>query len=294
MKILLTGRNGQVGWELERSLPRLGEVIATDRETLDLADAEAIRRIVRATRPDVIVNAAAYTAVDRAESEPELAMRINARAPAVLAEEAQQTDAILVHYSTDYIFDGTKAGPYTEADAPNPLNVYGVTKLEGEQAVAASGCRHVTFRTSWVYASRGRNFLLTMLKLAQERRTLRVVSDQRGTPTWARDIASATVEVLSRPEVAQQGAMGLYNLAAEGDTTWYGFAQTIFKSPRLAELMIEPPILAAIASESFAAAARRPLNSRLDGSRLAGCIGRRLPAWEHSLEKCMEEIPVGA
>src|SRR5262245_60619484 len=182
MRILLTGRTGQVGWELERALPALGDVIATDRETLDLSDPDAIRGVVRDARPEVIVNAAAYTAVDRAESEPELARQINGVAPGVLAEEAKRTGALLVHFSTDYVFDGTKTTPYTEEDRPNPLNVYGRTKLEGERAVAAAGCRYLTLRTSWVYASRGKNFLLAVLRLASTQPELRIVDDQYGAP----------------------------------------------------------------------------------------------------------------
>jgi dTDP-4-dehydrorhamnose reductase len=189
VKILLTGPTGQVGWELAPQLSRLGEVIAPDRQALDLADADAIGALVRELRPDVIVNAAAYTAVDRAESEPDLALAINGTAPGVLADEAKRLGALLVHYSTDYVFDGAKVEPYTEDDTPNPLSVYGRSKLDGERAIQASGCRHLILRTSWVYATRGRNFLLTMLRLGAERPELRVVGDQRGAPTWARDIA---------------------------------------------------------------------------------------------------------
>ena len=196
MKILLTGRNGQVGWELERALAPLGEVVATDRSTLDLADPDAIRRVVREVKPEIIVNAAAYTAVDKAESEPELAMRINGFAPGVLAEEAKRLGALLVHYSTDYVFDGEKATPYVEEDEPNPINVYGRTKLAGERAIQASGCRHLILRTSWVYGARGKNFLLAILRKARDAQELRVVADQVGAPTSVELVARSTLAAL--------------------------------------------------------------------------------------------------
>jgi len=278
VKILLTGPNGQVGWELAPRLAALGKVAALDQSALDLADADAIRARVRELRPDLIVNAAAYTAVDRAESEPEVALAINATAPAVLAEEAQRLGALLVHYSTDYVFDGTKAGPYTEEDAPNPLNVYGRTKLEGEQAIRASGCRHLILRTSWVYAGRGHNFLLTMLRLGAERPELRVVDDQRGAPTWARDIAAATATLLARPP------HGLYHLTAAGETTWHGFACEIMRRASLT------PVVHRVRSTEYPSAARRPANSVLDNSRLRAAARIVMPAWEESLAKCLAEI----
>lgn len=278
MRLLLTGRNGQVGAELEPRLARLGELVALGRSELDLSDPVAIRARAREVRPDVIVNAAAYTAVDRAESEPELASAINGVAPGVLAEEAKRLDALLVHYSTDYVFDGTKAGPYTEEDVPNPLSVYGRSKLEGERAVRASGCRHLILRTSWVYASRGHNFLLTMLRLGAERPELRVVGDQRGAPTWARDIADATVRLLADPPA------GLFHLTAAGATTWYGFACEIM---RLAGLT---PLVHPIRSDEYPAAARRPANSVLDTGRLRAAAGIVMPAWDESLVRCLAEI----
>jgi dTDP-4-dehydrorhamnose reductase len=277
VKILLTGPTGQIGWELAQRLGALGEVVALDRAALDLADGDAIRARVRALRPDAIVNAAAYTAVDRAESEPDRANAINATAPGVLAEEAKSLGALLVHYSTDYVFDGTKGAPYTEDDAPNPLSVYGRTKLDGERAIQASGCRHLILRTSWVYASRGHNFLLTMLRLGAERPELRVVDDQRGAPTWARDIAEATVTLLGKPP------NGLFHLTAAGATTWHGFSCEIM---RLAGLT---PLVHRIRTAEYPTAARRPANSLLDNARLRAVAGIVMPAWEESLARCVAQ-----
>nr|WP_255210519.1 dTDP-4-dehydrorhamnose reductase [Methylogaea oryzae] len=224
MNILLTGKDGQVGWELQRALAPLGKVVAVGRDALDLADADGIRRVVRDVAPRLIVNAAAYTAVDKAESEPELAMAINGIAPGILAEEARRLGAGLIHYSTDYVFDGAKQGEYAEDDTPNPVSVYGQTKLAGERAVSSSGAEHLIFRTSWVYGLRGRNFLLTMLRLARERAELRVVADQVGAPTWSRMIAEATAIVVARwyehsagdaTPRPKSGLSGIYHLAAE-------------------------------------------------------------------------------
>jgi len=273
LRILLTGRNGQVGWELERKLAPLGEVIATDRSTLDLADPDQIRRVVREAKPEVIVNAAAYTAVDKAESEPELAMRINGFAPGVLAEEAKRLGALLVHYSTDYVFDGEKATPYVEDDIPNPVNVYGQTKLDGERAIQAVGCRHLIVRTSWVYGARGKNFLLTILRLASEGRELRVVDDQVGAPTSSFAIAQATTELV------RAGARGLYHLCAAGAASWCMFARAI-----LARAGIEAPVTA-IRSEDYPTPARRPRNSRLDCTRLLEDHGLALAPWEEALSE---------
>jgi dTDP-4-dehydrorhamnose reductase len=279
VKILLTGPTGQIGWELAPQLAKLGEVIAPDLPALDLADADAIRARVRDLRPDVIVNAAAYTAVDRAESEPDLARAINGSAPGVLADEAKRLGTLLVHYSTDYVFDGTKVEPYTEDDTPNPLSVYGRSKLEGERAIQASGCRHLILRTSWVYAGRGHNFLLTMLRLGAERPELKVVDDQRGAPTWARDIAAATVQLLANPP------QGLFHFTAAGVTTWYGFACEIMRQAGLS------PAVHRIRSEEYATAARRPANSVLDNSRIRAMAGVVMPAWEASLARCLAEVP---
>lgn len=293
MRILLTGAHGQVGWELERALAPLGEITALDMAHLDLTDSDAIRRHLRELQPQTIVNAAAYTAVDRAESEPELAHAVNATAPGVLAEEAKRLDAILVHYSTDYVFDGEKTSPYTEGDAPDPLNEYGRSKLEGERAIAASGCRHLTLRTSWVYGTRGRNFLRTMLRLAAEGRAARVVDDQIGAPTWCREIADATAAVLASPDLAAPGADGLFHLTAGGFTSWFGFARAIFDSPELARLGIARPALEAIPTSAYPTPARRPRNSRLDCGRLADRAGIRLAQWDEALRRCMAELGPG-
>ena len=283
MRILLTGRNGQVGWELERKLAPLGEVIATDRATLDLADPDQIRRVVREAKPDVIVNAAAYTAVDKAESEPELALRINGSAPGVLAEEAKRLGALLVHYSTDYVFDGEKATPYLEDDPPNPLNVYGKTKLEGERAIQASGCRHLILRTSWVYGARGKNFLLTILRLAREGKELRVVDDQLGAPTTSGVIAAATVSLL--PGVMKDAqAQSLYHMSAGGATSWYGFAREILIRTGLGNRVIP------ISSRQYSAAARRPRNSVLDNGLIIERLGIHLATWMDGLQSALEEL----
>lgn len=271
MRVLLTGRNGQVGWELERALQPLGTVVATDRSTLDLADSDAIRRAIREAKPELIVNAAAYTAVDRAESEPDLAMQINGVAPGVMAEEAKRLGALLVHYSTDYVFDGTKRSPYTEDDPPNPLNVYGRTKLEGDERVRSSGCRYLILRTSWVYGPRGKNFYLTISKKAASGEVLRVVNDQQGVPTTSRFLAENTVNLLGKQ------ATGLFNLVPSGETTWFEFAQEIVRFTR-SRSEVEP-----ITSEQFPTAARRPRYSVLDKARVEKVLGRSLPDWRDLL-----------
>ena len=270
MKILLIGRNGQVGWELARLLPALGELRATARDDLDLSDADAVRRVVREARPELIVNAAAYTAVDKAESEPELAMRINGIAPGVMAEEAKRADALLVHYSTDYIFDGAKRGAYVEDDAPAPLNVYGRTKLAGERAIRESGCRHLILRTSWVYGPRGKNFYLTIAAKAAKGEPLRVVDDQRGVPTSSRFLAEQTLALLARD------TSGLLHLVPGGETTWFGFAREIVQLKR------SPSEVQPIKTGEFPAAARRPANSVLDNRKAAALLGP-LPQWKELL-----------
>lgn len=277
MRILLSGRNGQVGRELERLLAPLGEVIATDRAMLDLADAEAIRRMVRETRPEVVVNAAAYTAVDRAESEPEAAMRINGTAPGVFAAEAGRLGALLVHYSTDYVFDGTKATPYVEEDPTHPLNVYGRSKLEGERAIHASGCRHVVLRTSWIYSARGSNFLRTILRRAREQSELRVVNDQIGAPTSAAAIARATALILGR-----RGPEGVFHASASGQTSWHGFAEAIVARAGLSARVV------GIRSEDYPSAARRPCNSLLDNAKLRTLFGIVLDDWQQQLREVMD------
>jgi dTDP-4-dehydrorhamnose reductase len=293
VRILLTGANGQVGSELRRSLAPLGEVVAFDRAGLDLAQPDVLIARVRDVAPQAIVNAGAYTGVDKAESEPEQASAINGTAPRVLAEEARRLGALLVHYSTDYVFDGEKADPYTEADTPNPLSVYGRSKLEGERAVIASGCQHLTLRTSWVYGTRGRNFLLTMLRFAGEGRALRVVDDQIGAPTWCREIADATAALLARPDLAAPGADGLYHVSAGGFTSWFGFARAIFDSPELVRLGIARPALEAIPTSEYPTPARRPRNSRLDCSRLERRAGLRLAPWDEALGGAMAELYSG-
>ncbi len=280
MRILLIGRNGQVGSALLATLPTLGEVIAVDRKQLDLASSDSIRGVVTDVRPQLIVNAGAYTAVDQAEREEALAVRVNGEAPAALAEEAAHLGALLVHFSTDYVFDGEKAAPYRETDVPNPLNAYGRSKLAGERAIQASGCRYLIFRTSWVYAATGHNFLLTMLRLAREGKPLRVVDDQHGAPTSSRMIAVATAQALQR-----LGAQdGVYHMSAAGSTTWCEFARAIFHRAGL------NPTLTPIASVDYPTPARRPRNSLLDNGLLMR-HGIRLPSWEAGLN---ELLPAGA
>jgi dTDP-4-dehydrorhamnose reductase len=279
LRILLTGRNGQVGWELQGALAPLGELTALGRAELDLGDAGRIRDAVRTTKPDVVVNAAAYTAVDKAEAERDLAFAVNAVAPGILADEAKRAGALLVHFSTDYVFDGTKGSPYTETDPTCPINVYGASKLAGERSIAASGCRHLILRTSWVYGPRGNNFMLTMLRLARERPELRVVDDQVGAPTSSLAIARATAQLL-RP-----GAGGLYHLSAAGETTWCGFARAIF-----ARAGIAMPVLA-IRTEDYPTPARRPRNSRLDCSRLRKDFDVALAPWEDQLSEVTLSAP---
>jgi dTDP-4-dehydrorhamnose reductase len=293
MKILLTGRSGQVGYELERSLQGLGEVVAADRARIDLANLDQVREAIRSVRPQLIVNAAAYTAVDQAEQEFELALRINGDAPGVMAEEAKKIGAALIHYSTDYVFDGCKPGAYTESDAPCPLNAYGRSKLAGEQAIAAADIPHFIFRTSWIYGLRGKNFLLTMLRLARERDELRVVNDQCGAPTWSRTIADTTAHVIAMlrgrgrsAEIDQdlwRAQGGLYHLTAQGQTSWYGFAQTIVAHG----LLQVRPEVTAIRTRDYPLPARRPANSVLDCSRLTGAFCT-LPHWESALRLCLD------
>lgn len=288
-RILLTGSNGQVGRALQRDLGTLGEIMALDRTTLDLADAGTIRRVVRDYQPSIIVNAAAYTAVDRAESEPELAMAINGLAPGVLAEEACRLDAVLVHYSTDYVFDGSKSGAYIESDVPNPLNVYGNTKLAGERAIQAACQAHYILRTSWVYAAEGANFLNTILRLARERPELRIVNDQTGAPTWARAIAEMTAQLLAaRLKNPADPHYGLYHMTASGAVTWFGFAQAILYEAEHT-LGIKVPRLVPITTPEYPLPAPRPANSRLDTGLLAKAFGIKPAPWREMLVRCMEE-----
>jgi dTDP-4-dehydrorhamnose reductase len=283
VRILLTGRNGQVGHALERALAPAHELTARDRAALDLSDFDAIGRMVRKTQPEVIVNAAAYTAVDRAESERETAFRVNAGAVQAIGAAATDCGALVVHYSTDYVFDGEKPGPYAEEDAPRPLNVYGESKLAGERALAAAGCRYFIFRTSWVYGPRGKNFLLTILAAAREKPELRVVDDQRGAPTSSLAIASATARILSGGAF-KSAPSGVYHMSAAGETSWCGFARAI-----LAEAGIATPVTA-IRTEEFPAAARRPKNSVLDNSRLSRVFEVSLAPWQDGLRAVIREL----
>jgi len=302
MRVLVTGAHGQVGADVAQLLAGRAEVTACDRAALDLADPAAIAERVRAVRPALIVNAGAYTAVDRAESEVDLARAVNARAPEVLAAEAKRAGALLVHYSTDYVFDGTKREPYVEDDTVAPLSAYGATKLEGERAVAASGCHHLILRTSWVYAPRGRNFLLTMLRLGGERDELRVVDDQRGAPTTSRELARATLAVLggrdathalAAEDLARAAADGgLYHASAAGETTWFGFAQAIFAAwSKRAGSSFKAPRLVPIATRDYPTPARRPANSVLSNARLRDTFGVTLADWRAGLAEAIAALP---
>ena len=280
MRILLTGKSGQVGSELEERLAPAGELIAPGRAELEFLDLRSLQQEVRSVRPDVIVNAAAYTAVDRAEAERDAASAVNAAAVGVLAEEAKKLGALLVHFSTDYVFDGEKAAPYREDDTPHPVSVYGESKLAGERAVAGSGCRYLIFRTSWVYSAGGRNFLRVILAAARERNELRVVDDQRGAPTSAQAIARAVASILMK----ENPPNGLYHMTAAGETTWHGFARAILEGVGL-----QTPVVA-ITSEEYAAKARRPKNSLLDNSRLQRVFGYALPDWHAGLAAVLAAI----
>ncbi len=302
--ILLTGTSGQLGSELNRLLPELGEVIAPDRKELDLLDPEKIRRVMRDAKPDVVVNAAAYTAVDAAETDQENALAVNAEAPRLLATEAKKLGATLVHFSTDYIFDGAKKAPYVETDPPNPVNAYGRTKLAGEQAIRDSGAAHLIFRTSWVYATHGRNFLMTIVRLATEREQLKIVHDQVGAPTCASDLAAATTRILvdiftstksqfNIPEVS-----GIYHMTAAGQTTWYEFANAILEEagrapqdlPWLASATKSRPLIARralpISTQEFHSPTRRPAYSVLSNARLMQTFGVTLPDWRTQVQNC--------
>jgi dTDP-4-dehydrorhamnose reductase len=289
LRILITGPDGQVGWECQRSLQALGHVHCLGRGQCDLTQADAIRAVVREASPDLIVNAAAYTAVDRAESEPDLAYAVNAAAPAVLAEEAKRIGASLIHLSTDYVFDGSKPAPYVEDDPCNPLSVYGRTKLQGEQAILATGAPAVVLRTSWVYAMRGQNFVRTIVRLAREREELRIVDDQWGAPTWARSIAEATAAIAARAgrdrdsmatAFAERG--GIFHMTCAGRTNWHQFAHRLLQ--QIADPKRRLRSIAPIPSKEYPTPARRPMNSVLDCSRLARQWGVVLPPWDLALE----------
>ena len=294
MKILLFGKGGQVGWELQRSLAPLGEVVALDHDSTDycgnFGNPVGLLDTVRDVKPDIIVNAAAHTAVDKAESEPDLVRTLNATAPGLLAQEAQRLGAWLVHYSTDYVFDGSGERAWCETDTPAPLSVYGQTKFEGEQLIQASCQRHLVFRTSWVYAARGGNFARTMLRLAQERDRLTVIDDQIGAPTGAELLADVTAhalrQVMRRPEDA-----GLYHLVASGETSWWGYATHVLAQAQRLQpgLQIKASEVLAVPSSAFATAARRPHNSRLDTRKLQTTFGLRLPSWQEGVDRMLAE-----
>lgn len=298
MKILLLGKNGQVGWELQRALAPLGEVVALDRRSspaADLSQPESLAALVQSVRPDVIVNAAAHTAVDKAESEPDLARAVNTTAPAVLAREAAALGAWLVHYSTDYVFDGSGTAPWTENAPVAPLSVYGHSKADGEAAIRLSGCKHLIFRTSWVYAARGGNFAKTMLRLARERDRLTVISDQFGAPTGAdllADVAAHALRVArQRPEVS-----GTYHAVAAGETTWHGYASHVIEHARAAGQAIQVPqgAIDPVPTSAFPTPARRPANSRLDTTRLRQTFDLTLPPWQQGVDRMLTEVLLAA
>jgi len=295
MKILLLGKNGQVGWELQRSLAPLGELVALDRHSTDfcgdLSNLQGLAETVRAVRPDVIVNAAAHTAVDKAESEPDLARTLNATAPGVLAQEAHQLGAWLVHYSTDYVFDGSGSQPWKETDAPAPLNIYGQTKLEGEQLIAKHCPKHLIFRTSWVYAARGGNFAKTMLRLGSERERLTVIDDQWGAPTGADLIADITAHAIRHLRQRPQDA-GLYHLVAGGETNWHQYAKYVLAQAQQAQAAtnIKATEVAPVATSAFPTPARRPHNSRLDTAPLQATFGLTLPHWQQGVARMLTEV----
>jgi dTDP-4-dehydrorhamnose reductase len=282
-----------VGVELQRSFAGLGPIVAADLESVDLADADQTRALVRRVQPDVILNAAAYTAVDRAESQPELAMAINATAPRILAEEARRLNALLVHYSTDYVFDGEKQQPWIESDVPNPLSVYGSSKLAGEQAIQSAGGRYLIFRTSWVYGPHGNNFLLTMLRLARESDRLSIVDDQFGSPTTSIELAQATRTIVEGVLAGQFGPSqdwaGLYHMTCAGSTTWFGFAQAIFAGAATL-LQVKAPELTPLATKDYPTPARRPRNSVLSNQKLYDRFGVRLAPWKEALDSVLRAL----
>ncbi|MCY7366571.1 MAG: dTDP-4-dehydrorhamnose reductase [Chamaesiphon sp.] len=291
-KILILGQQGQVAWELQRTLASLGDITVFGSGQLDLTNPDMIRTQVRSIQPDIIVNAAAYTAVDKAETESELCMSINGIAPGILAELARDSQALLVHYSTDYVFDGTKANPYLETDPTNPLSVYGASKLAGEQAIIQVDCAHLIFRTTWVYGNRGKNFLLTILRLAAERKELKIVADQIGSPTWSRSISEATAQIIAQCRHDRSSIKGLYNLSAAGTTSWHGFANQIVDRSRSInpELGLAIDLILPIPATDYPTPAKRPGNSVLDNSKILADFGVQLPDWKLSLEQCLQKL----
>jgi len=289
-QILVIGKNGQVGWELRRTLAPLGPLVCVDYPEVDLADGDSLRRWMREVAPAVVVNAAAYTAVDKAETETDLAMKINGVAPGILAEEAKRTGALLVHYSTDYVFDGAKHEPYVEEDAPNPLGAYGRSKLAGDRAIQQVNGSHLIFRLCWVYGARGQNFMLTMMRLAREREILRVVRDQVGSPTWSRMIAEATALSLKQVLASRDASAfsGVYHLGASSQTSWHGFAESIVQ--RMPGEGKKCRQVEAISTAEYPTPARRPANSVLSCEKLKRVFGLCLPHWEESLKLVLDEV----
>jgi dTDP-4-dehydrorhamnose reductase len=293
------GKNGQIGWELERSLSPLGEVLAVDRPEIDFMELKALTKFTLDAKPDLIVNAAAYTDVDQAESEPEIAMRVNGEAPGVLAEIAKKLGVGLVHYSTDYVFDGTKGEPYTEEDEPNPINVYGETKLVGDRAIKQSGCAHLILRTSWVYGARGRNFFLTVLALAKERDEIRIVDDQFGSPTWSKYVAQTTAKVLSnRTKSGNEGiwksmshSHGLYNCGSKGEVSWFDFAREIILSGSKNRLVPEVTV-SPIPSSEFSTPANRPSFTPLTTTKLENEFQMKSPFWRDQLLEVTQTMQI--
>ncbi len=291
-KIVITGKQGQVGYELQRALLPLGQIIALDRQQLDLADSQQIRDLISALKPTIIINAAAYTAVDKAETDQKLAMQINGIAPGVLAEIAQECGALFVHYSTDYVYDGSKSGIYQETDHTNPINYYGLTKLAGEQAIQATAANYLILRTSWVYGSRGANFLLTMLRLMQQREHLTVIDDQQGTPTWSRLIAEVTAHTVRQSlyeQQQQQFQSGIYHLTCSGETTWHGFAEKIAELAQN-KYPLTVKSIAKIPTSAYPTPAKRPANSRISTQALQDKFGLTLPTWDQALTLCMQDL----
>jgi dTDP-4-dehydrorhamnose reductase len=302
-RLLVTGASGQVGGALLRTLAPLGEVIAPGRAEMDLADADSIRHTMREVQPRWVVNAGAYTAVDKAESEPEIAQAINAMAPGVFGEEAKKIGAAVIHFSTDYVFDGEKSTPYVETDATAPLNAYGRTKLQGERALAASGAAHLIFRTSWVYGATGKNFLRSILRMAREREVLRIVADQYGAPTWSEELARMTARVIAQLETTVKGGSfentasalsGVYHAAGAGETTWFGFAQAIVEEMRLLDRDAKLAQVEPIATSEYPTPAQRPKNSRLDCGKLEQTFGWRMPEWRESARRVVAQLERGA
>src|SRR6478672_402083 len=302
LKIVIVGRNGQLAWEANQQFQGLGEVVSIGRPELDLTDIEGVRAEIRRTKPSVLVNAAAYTAVDQAESEREAAMKINSEAPAAMAEEMKRLGGIFITYSTDYVFDGKKASPYNESDPTAPLNVYGASKLSGERAVEGIGGSYLIFRTSWVYGARGKNFLKTILKLAAERPELRIVNDQVGAPTWSRDLADATRKIIEHLAARSSSAKtsvgealgdrrGIYHMTSAGSVSWYGFAAAIVEEIKKRGLSNRAPAkLVPIPSSEYPTPAARPRNSRLCNENLKSAFGVMLPPWRESLAAVMDEL----